>query len=67
MILERLHYIPMGWWRWAKVRMTLFGYRLSGGFKKRNRSSSSFSNSQHSSGISRFEAKNNGPVSDLKN
>ncbi len=35
MILERLHYIPMGWWRWAKVRMTLFGYRLSGGFKKR--------------------------------
>lgn len=35
MILERLHYVPMGWWRWAKVRMTLFGYRLSGGFRRR--------------------------------
>ncbi len=35
MILERLHYVPMGWWRWAKVRMSLFTYRLSGGFKKK--------------------------------
>jgi ferredoxin len=35
MILERLHYVPIGWWKWAKVRMRLFGYRLSGGFNKR--------------------------------
>lgn len=35
MILERLHYVPMGWWKWAKVRMTLFAYRLSGGFRRR--------------------------------
>jgi ferredoxin len=35
MILERLYYVPMGWWRWAKVRMTLCAYRLSGGFRRR--------------------------------
>jgi len=35
MILERMHYIPIGWWRWSKVRLIIFVYRLSGGLRKR--------------------------------
>ena len=34
MILDRMHYVPIGWWRWSKVRFIIFSYRLRGGLKK---------------------------------
>lgn len=34
MILDRMHYVSMGWWRWSKVRLMIFVYRLSGGERK---------------------------------
>lgn len=35
MILDRMHYVSMGWWRWSKVRFIIFTYRLTGGLRKR--------------------------------